>query len=452
MIRQPDGTSPEGQLLRVLGLGFGVAVALGAVIGAGILRGPGEIAGALPSPWLMLGLWVAGGAHAAMSANNVCELAAAMPHAGGFYVYSRRAYGPGGGILVGWSDWINITASIASLSIVFAEFLALLVPAAGAHKTLIALGALGALTGLNGLGVREGGRFQTASSALKGAALLGFCLLVFAAALAGRASAPHAAAAMGAPLTLAGVIGAYQIIVGAYGGWEAPAAFAEEHHAPGRTIPRALLLGVGLSILLYVLVNLALILALPGAALTKSTFAVADALSALWGRAGYVAAVAAGMLTVLSCLNSQLMQAPRVLYGLARDGLFPALGLRVNAGGTPSASLWLTAVIAAALSATGSFDFTFALLAAMVVVSNVMTDGALFILRRRAPTLERPYRARFYPLLPALALCLDLALFVLFVAGSPASGAIALALIALSAAAAWMLARRRASRGLGGPL
>ena len=435
----------DGHLLRVLGFWFGVAVALGAVIGGGILRGPGEIAAMLPSPWLMLGLWIAGGLHASLSANNVCELAAAMPRAGGFYVYARRAFGDGGGILVGWSDWINITASIASLSIVFAEFLALLAPQSAAYKMPIALGMLSALAALNWIGVREGGRFQTVSSALKAAFLLGFCVIVFVA-------APHAAPSLqasAAPLTMAGLIGAYSIIVGAYGGWEAPAAFAEENPAPGKSVPRALLAGVGISIALYVLVNLALILALPN--LTHSTFAVADALLVAMGRNGYVIAVGAGLLTVVSCLNSQLMQAPRVLFGLARDGLFPKLALHINQGGTPSASLLVTALIAAALAATGSFDFTFGLLAVMVILSNIMTDGALFLLRRRAPEMERPFRAIGYPLLPALVLCLDLVLFVLFLMNEPKSGAIAVGLIALSLAAAWILHQRRASgAGAGG--
>ena len=114
--------SPRGELLRILGFGFGLAVVVGGAVGQGILRSPGIVAGAIPSPALILAFWALGGLLAAIDACAVVELGASVPRSGGPYALAARAFGPFGGTVVGWADWLNIIVGISFISVVFAEF------------------------------------------------------------------------------------------------------------------------------------------------------------------------------------------------------------------------------------------------------------------------------------------------------------------------------------------
>ena len=145
---------PKGHLLRILGIGFGIAVIIGNTVGVGILRTPGEIAARLQSSWLVMAVWVVGGLYAFFCTLSVTELGTMLPQAGGWYVFSRRAFGNFSGFLVGCSDWIVQSASVAYLAIAFAEFIIELQPAFRGHVKLIAVGCVGFLTLLNWLGLR----------------------------------------------------------------------------------------------------------------------------------------------------------------------------------------------------------------------------------------------------------------------------------------------------------
>src|SRR5215813_10904674 len=142
---QTDSMSPVAQrdkLLRILGVGFGVAVVVGGTIGVGILRTPGAIAALLGSGWLIILIWLIGGIYTLLNANYISELATMLPKAGGPYVYARRAYGDYGGFVVGWSDWVGNMTPMAYLPIAFAEFLSSLVPSLAVYNKLIAISIL----------------------------------------------------------------------------------------------------------------------------------------------------------------------------------------------------------------------------------------------------------------------------------------------------------------------
>ncbi|MGI8612067.1 MAG: amino acid permease, partial [Sphingomicrobium sp.] len=214
-----------GQLLRVLGLAFAIAIGVGAVIGGGILRTPATVVASVPLIWLALSLWVIVGLHALLEANVIAELMTAMPRSGGLFVPARAAFKESGGLLVGWTDWLGWTAAAGALAILSAEFLAMIVPALEPLIVPVGAALLLALVALNWLGVREGSRVQIIGSAAKFAFLVGLVVLIF---LSPGAPAETVVSDAAAPVTLIGVIVAYQIIFGAYAGWTSGAYFAEE--------------------------------------------------------------------------------------------------------------------------------------------------------------------------------------------------------------------------------
>lgn len=431
----------RGDLLRVLGLGFGMAIGVGSMIGGGILRTPGAVADRVPEPALLMLLWLLGGLHALLGANVVAEVMTSLPRSGGLYVASRRAFGDFGGLLVGWSDWLFSAATAAALAIAASDFLAVLAPGMAAHKTAAAAGILLAVLMLNWLGVRQGAMTQQLTSALKCALLL--CLIAVVVFLSPPAPAPAAAVPMGPALLLSAAV-AYQFIFTAYSGWQYASYFSEENTRPAKDMPRALLGSVLAVTALYAAMNGALLHALPMAALRHAQLPISLVLADLVGPAAQALIAAVAVVIVISCLNGVVMLAPRILYGLGRDGLFPAFSTRVNRGGTPDAALAVSGVVALLLTLTGSYETVFLLSGVFGVFIYFMTDLSLFVLRLREPDLPRPYRARLYPWLPGLVLLIDGSLLVAFLTADPKSGALVVVAAAVSIPVSlWLRAQRR---------
>lgn len=402
----------SGRLLPILGLGFGIAVGVGMMIGSGILRSPGIIASAVPDPVWIIALWVLGGLHAALGANVIAELATAVPRTGGSYVYAHRALGDVGGLIVGWSNWVSTLAGIAAASVSFANFLALIWPAAAGYTVALAVGMQVAVYGANMVGLREGRALQNGTSLLK-------CLMLFAFAIAAIAVAGHlrpsgTAASASPAIGWLAIVGAYQLVRGAYAGWEAPVYFTEENAAPERSIPRALLWGLILTATLYIGVNAALLIALGVEGTAQSALPFTRVLMRLGGSLPAILFALGAMITVASCANANIMGAPRILFALARDKLLPGALEKVNTGGSPDIAFAMTALGSIALATTGGFALIFGLIGTLNTVAGILVGASIFVLRRREPSLARPFRAWFYPWLPALVLAVDGALLVLF--------------------------------------
>ncbi|MGH6871280.1 MAG: APC family permease [Rhizomicrobium sp.] len=433
----------RGHLLKILGVTFGVAVAIGGMIGAGILRTPSSIAALVPDADLIVALWMFGALQAALEANVFAELGTAMPRAGGMYVYAHRAFGDIGGLAVGWTLWSARLCSAAALSVAFADFLALIWPVAGAHTTLVALGMLAAVFGLNAIGLREGRSVQEFTSLAKALALAAFCIVAFLTAAPATASVPAVAVpAMAAPaIGLMGVVGAYQMIVGAYAGWYEPLFFAEENADPSRSVPRAMFIGIAIGAVLYVAVNLGLIHALGVGGMAHGALPYTTILSRALGPAAATLFAIGAMFVVSSCTNAGVMSAPRVLLGLARDRLLPGALADVNRGGSPWVAVLMTAAGAVLLTLTGVFNLLFGLIGTLGVAAQLLTVVAIFVLRRREPDMPRPWRAFGYPFLPALVLVVDMALLLLFLASDWRGAAIAAALWAACIPFAWVARR-----------
>jgi amino acid transporter len=392
-----------GHLLRVLGLAFGLALGLGGMIGGGILRTPGSVYEQVPLPWLALGLWALAAVHAALTGNIVAEVMTSVPRSGGLFNVAERAFGEFGALLVGWTDWLTNIAALAFLSIALAEFLALLDPRISAFLTPVAVAAALIMVAINWLGVREGSVAQIATSASKALLLLGLVLLVF-------LFAPPRAEAAAPPtetIGFAAVIVAYQFIVGAYNGWANTAYFAEEDKAPSRNIPRALFGSIAAVAFIYLAMNAALIYALPTAELAGAELPLANAIEAIFGPDSVAVVAIIAIVTVIGCMNASIMIGSRILHGLGRDRFLPATVAHVNRGGTPDVALFLTGAMAVAMILTGTFETVFLFLGGLALFIYALIDIAFFKLRWSEPGLPRPYRAKLYPLLPALALALD---------------------------------------------
>ena len=431
----------NGHLLRVLGLGFGLAMGVGAVIGAGILRTPGSVLASVPLPWLALGLWVFAGVHALLTANIVAETMAALPRSGGLFNVAERAFGPFGAVLVGWTDWVFNIAASAALAIACGEYLALIFPALAPHVALAGIGIAALLFALNWIGVREGSAAQIVTSAAKLALLIGLVAAIF---LLRPAAGASAVAAAAAPLGLLGIVTAYQLIVGTYAGWASPAYFAEEAKDPARNMVRAIFGSLAAVIFIYLLMNAALLYALPVERLSRSELPVAEAISDIFGGTSVAIVAAVAIVCVLGTINAGIMLATRIMHGLGRDGFVPAIASRVNRGGTPDVAMAVSAAATLGLAATGQFEAVFLAVGALSIAILVVVDAAFFALRWREPDLARPFRAWGYPWLPALALALDVAVLAAFLIADRRAALYMAAGIALCIPLAFIARRGRA--------
>ncbi len=431
-------------LLRILGLAFGLAVGVGSMIGGGILRAPGAVIDAAPIPWIALGLWVVAGLQAMLSANVIAEVMTALPMSGGLFVPAKAAFGRPGGLLIGWTDWLNQVAAIAALSIACGEFVGLIIPSLRGHQGTVGAAISLCLFVINLAGVREGSAIQIFGSSLKFALLIGLAVAVF---LVPSSSAIESATARAVikPLSFWGMIVAYQLIVGVMAGWANPAYFSEEDKSPGKNIPRALFSSIVAVSIVYVLVNAALIHALPLQQLQSSELPIALALSKILGPLSIKIIAAAAIIIIVSANNANIMVGSRILYGLADEDLFPAAARRVNKGGTPSVALIITAVFSLLLALTGRFELVFLMMGALGLLPVIVAEASIFRLRKTSPDLPRPYLAVGYPWLPAIALFIDTALLLFFMLADWKSGLSIVAAVAICVPIGWLMRGREAN-------
>lgn len=422
-------TADRGHLLKVLGLGFGVALGLGTMIGGGILRTPGSVADQVPLAWLALTLWALAAVHALLGANIVSEVMTSVPKSGGLFNVARRAFGDFGALIVGWTDWLIGIAAVAALSIACAEFLGIIYPPLRPYLAQTGVAVAATLFLLNWLGVREGSIAQMVTSAIKAILLLMLIGAIFL--LRPEASTPAAEPAVSSPLTFFGLVVAYQFISGAYAGWTNPAYFAEEDTSPGTNIPRALLTSIIAVGAIYLLMNAALFYALPVERLRTADLPVAVAVSDIFGDASMRVVAAVAVVTVVGCINGQIMVCTRVFHGLGKEGFLPAVTSHVNKGGTPDVAIAVTALFTVPLALSGTFETVFLIVGALGIFTLAFTDLAFFKLRRAEPELARPYRAIGYPWLPIIVLVLDFGLLTAFLAADPLSGGFMVAAIVI---------------------
>jgi basic amino acid/polyamine antiporter, APA family len=392
----------RGKLLQVLGVSFGVAVLVGNTILIGILRTPGDVAARLPSPAYFIGVWVVGGIYALLGAASLAEPGAMVAESGGQYPIVRRGLGQYPAFVVGWSDWLSTCGPIALGAMVVTEYLEPLVPALTGRRVPAGVGLVLLFGLLLWRGIRVGDLTQQLLSALKALAfgsLIGICLLV--PVPAGTGAGPAALPA-GVALVTAIVL-ALQAVIYTYDGWTGPLYFGEETRNPGRGIPRSMVLGVLLVILIYVLVNVAFVRVLGIARMAGDPFVAASAGKAIFGPRGDLVIRLLVLISIMSGMNACALMAPRVMLAMSRDRLLPRTFETVNAGGTPTVAHWTSIGVAAGFIVSGTVNTVLALCAFFFVVNYTLSFLSVFALRRKEPDTPRPWRVPGYPFTTGLA-------------------------------------------------
>ena len=403
----------HGHLLRVLGVGFGLAVIIGNTIGAGIFGAPGTIAAQLPAPAPFLLVWIAAGVYALLGAISLAELGTMIPRSGGQYVFSRYALGEYAGFIVGWSDWISSCGSTAAVALLIGTFSEALVPALAGKAVTIAAAVTIVFALFQWRGIVWGSNIQNLTSLLKALAFVALIAAGFV--FGGGGSFTSAETHATSAITLTAVVVSLQAAIYTYDGWAGVIYFSEEVKEPDQNIPRSLLGGVLTIMAIYILVNVALLYVMPMSQIAGKEFAAGEAATAIFGANGDRIFRSLTIASMLSGINALHLMATRVIFAMSRDGLFTSKAAVVNEGGTPGFALFLSALVALLFILFGqTFGRVIAVLAFFFVANYILSFISLFVLRRREPDKPRPYRAWGYPVTPAVALIGS----VLFLAGA----------------------------------
>lgn len=423
-------SAPRGKLLRLLGIGFGLAVIVGNTIGAGILRTPGEVAAHLPNAWLFIGVWIAGGLYALLGANAIAETGTMFPRSGGQFVCVRHALGDYAGFVTAWSDWVSTCGSSALMAMVISEYAGALMPGQDGHRIVTATIIILAFAVLQWRGLRWGSTAQNATSLLK---TFVFLALITACFMFGshQADAGRQSLVPDQPLWL-GLILSLQAVIYTYDGWTGVIYFSEEVRNPERNIPRALFGGALAVIAIYLLLNLAFLYVLPISRMAGEPLAAGAAAAAIFGERGDQVIRVLTIFSMLSSINACSLIASRVLFGMSRDQLITDRIATVNAGGTPTPALLISTAVSLFFVITGTFNQVIAVLAFFFVLNYLLSFCSLFVLRVREPDRQRPFRSWGYPWTTGIVLVGSMAFLVGALVQDTGHSLYALILLALS--------------------
>ena len=412
---------PAPELKRQLSLFDAAMILCGIVIGSGIFTSTGLMADYLPSPGWILLAWLVGGLLTRAGALTFADLGAALPRAGGHYVYITEAYGHLWGFLCGWILFlVYMSGGIAALAAAGAAYLGGFFPGLSdatvfwrldfgifvwefTAARLVAVIMILALSWINWLGVREGKTVQNVLTVLKIAVLAVIVVLGLAVGHAGSIDLAWSAGGMDASGLVLAFGVALVAVSWAFDGWNNVNFAAGEIRDPARNLPRALLLGTAGVTALYLLVNVVYFLALPLQNMAGEVAVAEKAGRVLFGdRAGAVIG-AAVIVSILGSTNGSILTGPRIYYAMARDGLFFKAAANVHPKrGTPDRAIFLQAVWASILAATGTFAQLFTFVMIVSILFWIAAAGAVIVLRRKQPDLPRPYRVPGYPWVPVV--------------------------------------------------
>lgn len=404
----PAAAEAAGALPRRLGFWTAIAVVVGDVIGSGIFRVPSSVATEVGSIGGIALVWVLGGVFTLCGALAYAELAAAFPRPGGTFVYLHEAYGPGVAFLFGWTVLLIEPAAAAALAVVFAEYLARLVPLTQVGIRLVATATIIVVAGASYRSVRGAGAIQTAATAAKLAALVALIVAAFALGNGDAGVFGHGAAGAGVE-TAADATGirwrgmgvALAAALWAYHGWFDVTPLAGEVRDPGRTLPRALVVGTASVLGIYLATNAAYLYVLPLDVLRTSPLVAADTAVRVLGAAGAGAVAMMVMVSAFGALNGTVLSMPRVFYAMACDGLLFRPLARVHPRfGTPHVAIAGYTALGLILVWFRSFEQLVEAVVLGVWPFLALTVAGVIVLRRTRPDLVRPYRTPLYPLVP----------------------------------------------------
>jgi len=406
--------TPDEELQRGFGLSTATYVVIASMVGTGILVSPGYMMVTLKNYPVIFGLWALGGLLALCGALCVAELAAALPRAGGEYVYLREAYGPMPAFLSGWTSFfLGFSAPLAVAGYISALYL--LTPFGLADDKALVIKITAAaiilvITLPNLVGHRQSAWTQNLTTLLKFGLFVALVVLAF---LFGKGRLTNITQGQSIEQTQLGTAATQLFyVMFAYSGWNAASYLAGEVKNPGRILPRSLLLGAGLVILLYLALNLVFAYAVP---LDDVGFDNAEqvpqlAVQNLFGpRASRIFSILLG-LTFLATVSAFIITGPRIYYAMAKDGLFPSVAAKVSQKGRVPVYAMLAQSVCAItiLFAIKNFRDLYQYAAVGLSIFALLFIAAVYVLRWRRPEMERPFRVPGYPVVPAVFLAVIL--------------------------------------------
>ncbi|KPK76523.1 MAG: hypothetical protein AMS25_17370 [Gemmatimonas sp. SM23_52] len=435
MTQQVTEKPRSTELVRQLGLFDSIMMMVGIVIGSGIFLTTGIMAQSLPSAGLLLLAWLVGGILTLTGALTFAELGAAMPQAGGQYVYLREAYGHLAGFLFGWILFlVSMGGSIAALGVGFAEYLGYFFPAFSTGRLLVtfdvnilggrldcalsagqlvAVGVIVGLSAFNYVGVVFGKLIQNVFTLVKIGAIVAFIMLGLV--VGTKVSIDHTINPSGLSWgqLLVGFGVAIVAVSWAFDGWHNITYIAGEIERPRRNLVAALVGGTLIITCLYLLVNYVYLLALPVQEMAGVVRIAERASGALFGGKAAGAISAAVIVSTFGALNGAIFVGPRVYYAMARDGIFfRRVGQVHPRFGTPGFAILVQAVWASLLTVTGTYEQLFTYVVVVSFIFWIAATASVFVLRRRLPDLPRPYKTWGYPVVPMIFIVATSAILV----------------------------------------
>ncbi len=436
-------TTPEPAavgLVKGLGLLDATTIVMGSMIGSGIFIVSADIARQVQSPGLLIATWVVTAALTVIAALSYGELAAMMPQAGGQYVYLREAFGPLSGFLYGWTLFLVIqTGTIAAVAVAFAKYTGVFFPVIAADRYLLRIGSAGVstqqllaiavlvlLTWVNTRGVRTGATVQNIFTVAKTGALLGlvgFGFLAVRSAAGGQTNFGNFWSNADWSFTTIRLVGV--AMVGALfsaDAWNNVTFTSGEVRNPRRNVPLALGLGVGIVCAIYIAANFVYLRLLPleGIQHPAEDRVATAAAAVIFGPVAVDLMAAAIMISTFGCINGMALAGARVYYAMALDGLFFKPVAKLNtAHHAPAVSLAVQCVWACLLALSGTYSDLLDYVIFAVLLFYMLTIAGIFVLRRKRPDVERPYRAVGYPVIPALYVLLAAFIEVLLLLYKP---------------------------------
>lgn len=436
-----------------LGLFDATMIVAGSMIGSGIFIVSADITRNVGSAGWLIAVWLITGFMTITAAVSYGELSGMFPKAGGQYVYLKEAYNPLAGFLYGWSFFAVIqTATIAAVGVAFSKFLAYLVPSVSEDLVAFSIGELNIspaqlvaialivfLTFLNTLGVKGGKMIQTTFTVTKLLSLFGLIIFglimmkgdVWNANWSSDAWHLHKLNST-VDYTMAAALGAIAAaMVGSIfssDAWNNVTFIAGEIKNPKRNIGMALFFGTLIVTIIYVTTNVMYTAVLPLdqiASAEKDRVAV-DASKVIFGNLGTVVIALMIMISTFGCNNGLILAGARVYYTMAKDGLFFKPASHLNKFAVPQWALWFQCLIACAWSVSGRYGDLLDMISLVVVIFYVMTIIGIFILRKKQPNVERPYKAFGYPILPLLYIIMGIAFCALLIFYKPTYAGIGL--------------------------
>ncbi|MGV8980965.1 APC family permease [Clostridium sp.] len=440
--KSKSNINSSAKLKKEIGLPEAITIVVGMVIGSGIFFKPSIVFKNAGSPLLGILAWIAGGIVTMASGLTIAEIAAAIPKTGGVFVYLKELYGEKTAFLFGWVQTvIYVPGSSAALAIILATQATNFIPMSGIQQKLFAILMIFIITTANVLSTKLASKIQFVATIAK---LIPIFIIIALGLIKGTAhsfSLPVGTATAGAGFGAA-MLGT----LWAYDGWVGVSNIAGELKNPKKDIPKSIILGVSVIIIVYVLFNLAVLNVVPITEIVKSNTVASDVATALFGKSGSLFITAGILISIFGTLNGYLMTGVRIPFAMAQDKLLPFdkfLG-KVNPNyQTPLNAFIFEAILACLYVFSGSFDTLTDLVIFVLWIFFTMAVAGIFILRTKHKELDRPYKVPFYPIVPLVGITGGIYILISTLLTNTTNALIGLAITLIGLPVYWYIKKKK---------